>query len=356
MAALQKIRDLDVYAAPNWWAGNPNVTLLQTGEILIGFRRSGFPIRGDSDPTLRPFSMKVSGLHEIPSASMDMILDEPNSLTPAFYQRRDGTILCFFNRYATHKPSRRKALADAGRRPFTERDGLLFTREPITLMCSRDGVNWQPFSEIDLPGWTYPPAFRGNMIEGLDGSILFSVYTTDDPAGERGMQSLLVRSRDRGRTWEYVSTIARHEDPKLAFGETSLYRTAGGRLIAWLRGGAGLDIHTAVSEDDGMTWAPFRRHATYGYPQDAIRLESGNVLLTYGVRKAPRGVRAKLLSPECEDIDDVEEFFVRDDSATGACGYPASVQLADGNIFTIYYLTLRQGEPARISATVLREV
>ena len=357
MSRLQKIRDINVYAAPDWWAGNPNVILLRTGEILIGFRRAAFPVRGDSDPTLRPFSMKVGGLHEIGSAEMVPILDEPNSLTPAFFQRRDGRILCFFNRYATHPRSARRALAAAGRRVFTERDDRLFTREPITLMTSGNGVSWKRFSEIDIPGWAYPPAFRGNMIEACDGSILFSVYTSPGSAASQAMQALLIRSPDGGRTWQYVSTIADHPDPEIGFGETSLFRTGGGRLIAFLRAnGSAHTVHTAASDDDGQTWAPFVCHKTYGYPQDALRLESGNVLLTYGVRKPPHGVRAKLLNPSCDNTDEAEEFYVRDDSANGGCGYPMSIQVADGTIFTIYYLTPEIGKPARIAGTVMREV
>ena len=103
MTCVVKERDVDIYAAPDIWAGNPNVALLQSGEILIGFRCSGFPLRGDSDPTLRPYAMKASSVDDIPNAERVMILDEPNSLTPAFFQRDDGLILCFFNRYGTQQ-------------------------------------------------------------------------------------------------------------------------------------------------------------------------------------------------------------------------------------------------------------
>ena len=356
MSRIVKERDIDIYAAPDRWAGNPNVTLLQSGEILIVYRRSGFPIRGDQDPTLRPFSVKLSSLDEIGAAEPVMILDEDNSLTPAFFPRRDGLILTFFNRYGTHPAEHRAKLEREGRTAFRERDGLLFTREPITLMCSRDGVRWEPFSKIDIPGFAHPPAFRGNMVYARDGSILFSVYTAREPDG--AMFALCIRSRDGGKHWHYVSEIAEHPNPQINFNETSLYRTATGRLIAFLRtGGESVhNIHTAVSEDDGVTWSPFQEHSVYGLPQDALRLTSGNVLLTYGVRQAPCGVRGKLLDPECTNIDDAEEFVIRDDSATGACGYPASIQLPDDTIFTVYYVTPDQQGPARIAGSILREV
>jgi len=357
VSRIVREHDIVVYAAPDRWAGNPNVLLLQSGEILVGFRRSDFPIRGDTDPTLRPFSIKASSVSEIPRAEMVMILDEDNSLTPGFFQRRDGVILAFFNRYATHPAEKRAEIEAAGKRPFHEGDSVLFTREPITIMSSRDGVRWQPFSEIDIPGFAHPPAFRGNMVETRDGSILFSIYTSRGKAESHTMMSLLIRSRDSGRSWDYVSVIAEHPDPEIGFGETFLYRTAGGRLIAFLRpNGKEKNIHTAVSDNDGAAWSQFRGHEVYGYPQDALRLASGNVLLTYGVRQAPCGVRGKLLDPECANIDEAEEFIIRDDSATGGCGYPASILVADRAILTVYYLTLERGGPAHVAGSVLREV
>lgn len=357
MSKIVKERDIDVYAAPDYWAGNPNVILLRSGEILIGFRRSGFPIRGDRDPTLRPLALKVAAVDDIATAEPVMILDEANSLTPAFFQRDDGLILTFFNRYATHTPDKRAELEACGRGIIDEGDGLIFTREPITVMSSRDGVNWERFSEIDIPGYAYPPAFRGNMIYANDGSILFSVYTSSGPSAHPGnMTSLLIRSRDHGKHWEFVSEIAKHGRLDVGFNETSLYRAESGALIAFLRaGGADHNIHTAVSRDDGLTWAPFRRHNVYGYPQDALRLKSGRVLLTYGVRSERSGICGKLLNADCSDIDTAPEFRICD-SATGACGYPASIQLEDGAILTVYYITPEQGRPAQIAASILREV
>jgi len=112
----------------------------------------------------------------------------------------------------------------------------------------------------------------------------------------------------------------------------------------------------AVILGDCWTWGPNQCHQVHGFPQHALRLHSGNVLLTYGVRKPPCGVRGKLLDAECSDIDRAAETIIRDDSATGGCGYPASVQLADGTVFIVYYLTARPDGPARIAASVLREV
>jgi len=356
MPRIVKELDIEIHAAPDSWAGNPNVILLRSGEILIGFRRSGFPLRGDSDPTLRPFAMKCPSIEDIPAAKPVMILDEANSLTPDFFQRKDGLILSYFNRYGTYRPADRAQLEAAGKTPFFERDGLLFTREPITVMSSSDGVRWEPFSQVDIPGFAYPPAFRGSMLYADDGAILFAVYSVREPGHTEDMLSLLVRSRDGGKSWEFVSVIAEHPGPNVGFNETFLYRTESGRLVAFLRSGpADHNIHTAVSEDGGQTWAPFTRHEVYGFPQHALRLRSGNVLLTYGVRRGAMGVRGKLLDPECRNVDEAEEFVVRDDSATGSCGYPSAVQLPDGRIFIVYYITREEGSPAMIAGSVLRE-
>jgi hypothetical protein len=41
-------------------------------------------------------------------------------------------------------------------------------------------------------------------------------------------------------------------------------------------------------------------------------------------------------------------WIIRDDGPTWDLGYPASVELADGSVFTVYYQQVRAGEPCAI--------
>ena len=70
------------------------------------------------------------------------------------------------------------------------------------------------------------------------------------------MRSLLFRSRDRGASWDLVSTIAVGDVGSEGFCEPTLCRLSrgpyAGRLVCMMR--TGRDLYRAVSDDGGATW------------------------------------------------------------------------------------------------------
>ena len=92
-----------------------------------------------------------------------------------------------------------------------------------------------------------------------------------------------------------------------------------------------------------------------GLPYFALRLQSGNVLIVYGYRREPYGIRCRILDPECTDPSRADEFVLRDDGGYPSIlsnnpgkpgddlGYPISTQLSDGSILTVYYITVSDG-------------
>jgi len=202
------------------------------------------------------------------------------------------------------------------------------------------------------PNLHAPVAVRGNVLETSGGRLLVSAYSLD-PEGT----SYLFRSDDGGRTWTYHARIAE------GFNETFLYETARGDLIAFLRRG-GKDpsfLHLARSSDGGSAWtAPVPLWK--GFPACALRMPSGRVLVAYGYRfPEGYGVRARLLSPDCEPLPGKEECVVRDDGAMSDLGYPDAALLGDGRAFVVYYMNVRRdaeggGAPPRfIVVSVVEE-
>jgi len=147
-----------------------------------------------------------------------------------------------------------------------------------------------------------------------------------------------------------------------------LYRTESGRLIGLFRTQSDflipgvdfektyLNLHIAVSEDDGRTFAPVEEiDGLWGSsPFHALRLNSGKVLVTYGYRRQPFGIRAKLCDAELSDLATAEELILRDDAPNGDLGYPHSLQLADGTILVSYYISGDDGI-RKIETTILTE-
>ena len=72
-----------------------------------------------------------------------------------------------------------------------------------------------------------------------------------------------------------------------------------------------------------------------GAPPHFLRLNDGRVLLVYGRRKAPFGVRAKISSDDGASWS--EEMCLSEDAPDWDVGYPSSVQLKNGNILTVWY-------------------
>ena len=72
------------------------------------------------------------------------------------------------------------------------------------------------------------------------------------------------------------------------------------------------------------------------HPADLIQLRDGRVLMVFGERNAPRGVHA-MISPDGRTWDKAKHIVLADDAPNTDCGYPSSVEVAPGQVVTLYY-------------------
>lgn len=180
-------------------------------------------------------------------------------------------------------------------------------------------------------------ANRGRALY-LNDEILLALYSG---AGEG---AALFASADLGRSWRWRGSIARDPEAKLAFQEPALCEDGRGGLIAFLRtAGAEGRLASCRSSDAGETWSEPRLHGLVGHPFHPLNLSDGRLLLTYGYRQPPFGVRARLLDTPTDDPDAYPEIILRDDGLCADLGYPWAVELADGRLLVAYYLTDDQG-------------
>jgi hypothetical protein len=249
----------------------------------------------------------------------------PDDRNPAFGQAADGTLLVAFmkadsyvnNGYAPDSTTEQRA------RP------LFLTRSA--------GAGWSEPEALPVPPGHWSPF--GKIVRLPDDTLLMNVYGRrilgDRLEADDG--SFLLRSRDHGQTWDDWSAIATG-----GFNETALLDLPSGRLLAALRhaaGPAGDDVWTAHSDDGGYTWSdPQRVTAHREHPADLLLLRNGKILLTYGERNPPYGVRALVSHDDGESWDTEHKLTLVSEGTTSDCGYPSSVQLADGSILTAYYI------------------
>jgi len=115
-------------------------------------------------------------------------------------------------------------------------------------------------------------------------------------------------------------------------------------------------IEASVSEDNGATWrnlskvADTDRGEENGNPPALVRLKDGRLVVAYGYRSYPLGIRAKISKDGGESWSD--EIVLRDDGGTWDLGYPRMVQRPDGKLVTIYYYNSPQFPEPHIAATI----
>ncbi len=222
-------------------------------------------------------------------------------------------------------------------------------------------IPWGSYVRVSSDGgneWTertYLPALPGAdaLVPGLressggcvrgqavfrDGEILIPSY--GEVAGSYSAHILV--SKDEGASWEYRSRMASSDTLNLY--EPSLTLCNNGTIIAWMRTDDPQDrMASARSTDGGHTWKPYELHQCVGHPAHGLRLRSGKILVSYGYRHEPFGVRARLLNECGDDIDDADEIIIREDGVGTDLGYPWSIELEDGRVLIAYYFEALNG-------------
>ncbi len=140
------------------------------------------------------------------------------------------------------------------------------------------------------------PLFMRSIVQIEDGSLLalmcgwFDTDTKESPhKGQNYRRSFLCRSTDRGRTWEYYSTIAYKPNwGSEGWNEGSLRRLPDGRLIAAVRSGSESShwkdnpLCLFFSADEGKTWSGPHRSGIDGVYPSLVVMSNGLLACSYG--------------------------------------------------------------------------
>ncbi len=341
-----------IYRDEAWYSSFPSVVSRPDGELIVAFRRAPerrtkqfAPCISHMDPNSYLYLVRSrdSGRNW---SEPELIFAHPmgGSQDPCLLQLADGTLLCSSYLW-TLVPEAAAEHLGRNLRVFNCWSSALLGGY---LLRSRDGGKaWEgpilpPQFEDDLiylPGYPKPALNRGAMCQGRDGTIYWGVVRTPAELGHT-MLELLV-SKDQGSTWTHRSTMA--ADAKVVFNETSLIETDGGDLVAFVRTGNFADHGVVIrSTDHGTSWEPWQDLGIVGHPYQATRLADGKVLVVYGYRHPPFGIRARVLDPECREFVG-EELVLRDDGGNGDLGYPWACLVADGRVLVVYYLNHQDG-------------
>ncbi len=214
------------------------------------------------------------------------------------------------------------------------------------------GHAWKgPFRLPDFEG-AGVAARTDYIVNGPDDCLLFLTVAKRD--GHEG-RPLAVRTRDGGKTWQFQGWIA--DEPTGLAIMPSTVRLGPRELLSAVRRHEGPRrwIETYRSPDDGHTWLPDTVPAPNvgeGNPAAMLRLADGRVCVTYGVRREPFGIRARVSANGGHGWG--PELVLRDDGGGRDVGYPRSVQLPCGQVVTVYYFHDTPLGERYIAATIWR--
>lgn len=354
-----KIKDIVIYEDPLFYSSFPSAVKRPDGEILVAFRRAPerkiFGEKGTShvDPNSYLVMLRSYDV-ETWTKEPDLMYAHPfgGSQDPCLLQLTDGTLLCTSYGWALVRPDGIPNL----KKPYFESEGFIF--QGGYLVWSADGgKKWlgpiyppriAPEMNYNANGEPLPAYNRGALYEGKDGRIFWVVAAIDSSTRT---STHLLTSVDKGLTWKYSSPVA--VDSKVIFNETSVYETPNGDIVAFLRtADFGDQACIARSKDGGKTFARWESMGFQGHPLNALRLPDNRVLLTYGYRHIPFGIRARILNAECTDFASAPEIIIRDDGVNGDLGYTWPILLDRNRVLVTYYFNKENGT-RHIAGTIL---
>lgn len=206
---------------------------------------------------------------------------------------------------------------------------------PLTPWISRSsdgGKTWEVSEGFpDQPGGRAYIPF-GNILPGDDGHLRAFVYGRRDPETNKGIPYAVhaMTSRDDGATWS---------DPVLVNdrgNETMAIHLGDGKWLAASREEADKHVHLLASDDDAKTWI---RKCPLSLPRQVnghlLKLSDDRLALTYGNRCLNNcGVDLRF----SEDGGETWSVPIRlADADYSDCGYPSTIQRADGACVTAWY-------------------
>ncbi len=316
-ASLQRVVAVENVCA---W---PNLTLMKDGTIIAIFHNQ--PSHGQKEADIDCWSSR-DGLKWEKLSTVTQHKPNTNRMNHAAGLAKNGDLVVLCSGWTNVKQAERP-------KQSAFRDDIL---RPWVLRSSDGGRSWKqsdkfPAAETET-GWSEYTPF-GDIWTGSDGALHTSCYQAQftDPSQStktKGWRSWHFRSDDDGLTWNPVSIIGQRHN------ETDIFPLGG---KSWLAAARIDKMELIRSDDNGLTWQKPKPVTERNEINGQLnRLKDGRLLMSYGVRiDGHRGVCAKLSSDDGKTWSEPLRLAHTVDG--GDCGYPSSVQLANGKIVTAWY-------------------
>ncbi|MSP11997.1 MAG: exo-alpha-sialidase [Chloroflexi bacterium] len=402
-----------IFKDPAHYASFPRVRRMRNGELLLAYYDQSDEVRAQH-PNIHPHyqfgshvvvqrsrdegqSWQRSLVDEWPAEwrQSDIIHlqpgepyrepDAPDWQSAA--ELEDGTIIHSAGSLLWHRdPERLRLPPEIADPPVATPDGWYRTYiHGLVARCRFVDGRWhKELSSLKVPPYTWPHWGWCAPRRMPDGSLVAIMLGKHPEYPERQPGTIFAaRSTDNGMTWAAQGIISPHNfqgtapqsgDPAVQGSaalpytwslcdEVTMALTPGGKLVSVHRTEGEPDtlwplvwhvegfVHQADSLDLGQTWQPAHKTPMWGHPAHLLLLDNGLLVCVFGYRRAPFGIHACISYDEGQTWDYENVRILRSDGAVRDLGYPNSVQLKDGRIYTTYYFTKSDGI-RHIAATV----
>lgn len=335
------INEYVVCKQPQRYIGWPGIALAPNGDILMVFS-------GDRDWHVCPWGKiflvrKAAGEDHFgePEVIVNTLLDDRD---PSLVVLNDGTIMLTFFTSIAFTDSKIERY-----KPYEKHSAKLseeIRKQYLGTWAVKSTDNGRTWSEpISSP--THTP---GGPTVLSDGRLLL-------------VRPSVYESRDDGESWQQICRIDRNPETwnsRYAFlSEQHAVEVSPGHILGLSRyrqqGGSDIRLRQIDSFDGGKTWTEPKPTGMLGYPAHLLKLKNGWFLATYGRRIAPMGQRACISTDGGKTWDTNNEIILSNavDQGAGHLGYPSSIEMPDGTIWTCYYQihSERDGEYPSLMAT-----
>ena len=206
---------------------------------------------------------------------------------------------------------------------------------------------------------------------GLDGRFVYvgTRYDTKDGNDKNNLDNNNIKCYIEGDDGEFhytgsIEDVEPFEGQKLVCCEPHSLVLPDGKILVHIRVQTPYDgnsdhtnlftLYQSESTDGGKTFTKphlVTDDMNCGAPAHLLRLKNGTLVSSLGYRSEPYGIKVMISGDEGESWS-VPEMIYNNNSIALDIGYPASVELADGKILTIFYARPEAGAPAEIMQVV----
>jgi len=237
-------------------------------------------------------------------------------------------------------------------------------KTPVRVSKDR-GHTWGPPIEAPMDALNSIAGMNSSLIRP-DGTALIWLMEVGDSGWDR--HPLIYALPPGGHDFHFLTFITPKTDPyaQAAGDYSSTFRYGGhrwfyprgymlpsGRMLCVLRCQRDprgiMWTEVFASDDGGRTWGFLSRVNDFGAPGSLVVKRDGRLVMVYGYRLAPQGIRAKV--SEDGGATWGRELIVRDDGGSWDMGYPNAWETDDGRIGALYYFNSKD-DPVQVNGGV----